>query len=64
MNFGELLYHPLENIKKLLRKIENLEKKLVNARVAIVFYEKCLNENLLPIWTIIYTCCIQQHMYE
>ena len=51
MNFGELLYHQPENIKKILRKLENLEKKLVNARVAIVFNKTCLNETLLPIFT-------------
>ena len=54
MNFGELIYHQPNNIKKLLRKIENLEKKLVNARVAIVFNKTCLNENLLPTFTNIY----------
>ena len=37
MNFGELIYQQPENIKKLLRKIENLEKKFANARVAILF---------------------------
>ena len=37
MNFGESIDQQLENIKKLLRKIENFEKKLANARVAILF---------------------------
>ena len=41
-------------LKKLIRKIENLENKLVNARVAIVFNKICLNENLLPTFTNIY----------
>ena len=52
MNFGELLNHQPENIKKLLRKIENLEKKFANALVAVVFNKTCLNENLLRIFTI------------
>ena len=43
MNFGELIYLQSENVKKLLRKIENLEKKLANARVAILFNKTCLN---------------------
>ena len=43
MNFGELLHLHPENIKKQLRKIENLEIKLANARVAIVFNKTCLN---------------------
>ena len=43
MNFGELIYQQPENIKKFLRKIENFEKKLANARVAILFNKTCLN---------------------
>ena len=43
MNFGEFLHLHPENIKKLIRKIENLENKLANARVAIVFNKTCLN---------------------
>ena len=35
MNIGELIYQQPENIKKLLRKIENLEKKRANA---LLFY--------------------------
>ena len=54
MNFGEFLDLHLENIKKLIRKIENLENKLANARVAIVFNKACLIENLLPTFTNIY----------
>ena len=54
MKFGELIHLQSENVKKLLRKIENLEKKLANARVAILFNKTCLNENILPIFTNIY----------
>ena len=54
MNFGELINHQPEILKKLLRKIGNLEKKLVNARDAVVLNGTCLNENLLPIFTNIY----------
>ena len=43
MNFGELIYQQPENIKILIRKIENLENKLANARVAILFNKTCLN---------------------
>ena len=56
MNFGELIYQQPEHIKKLIRKIENLEKKLANARVAILFNKTCLNENILPKFTNIYIC--------
>ena len=54
MNFGEFLHLHPENIKKLIRKIENLENKLANARVAIVFNKTCLNEHLLPTFLFIY----------
>ena len=50
MTFGELIYQQPE----LIRKIENLEKKLANARVAILFNKinkTCLNENILPKFT-------------
>ena len=51
MNFGDFLYIQPDNIKKQVRNIENLEKKLANARVAIFFNKTCLNENLLPTFT-------------
>ena len=51
MNVGKLLYIQQDNIKKQVRNIANLEKKLANALVAIVFNKTCLNENLL--WTFI-----------
>ena len=43
MTFGEFLYIQPDNIKKQVQNIENLEMKLANARVAIVFNETCLN---------------------
>ena len=44
MNFGQFLYiQPYNNKKKQVRNIENVEKKLANARVAIVFNKTCLN---------------------
>ena len=54
MKFGELIYQQPEKIKKLIRKIENLEKKLANARVAILSNKAFLNENILPKFTNIY----------
>ena len=51
MNFREFLYIQPDNIKTQVRNIENLEKKLANERVAIVFNKTCLNENLLPTFT-------------
>ena len=37
------IYIQPDNIKKQVWNIENLETKLVNARVAIVFNKTCLN---------------------
>ena len=45
INFGKFLFIQPDNIKKQVRNIENLENKLANARVAIVFNKTCLNEN-------------------
>ena len=53
MNFGKFLHLQPENIKKQIRKIENLEIKLANATVATVFNKTCLDENLLPTFTFI-----------
>ena len=46
MNFGNLLYIQPENIKKNIRNIETTEKKLANAKIAVIFNNTCLNENL------------------
>ena len=54
MNFGDFLYIQQDNIEKQVGNIENLEKKLANTRVSIVFNKTCLNENLLPTFTNIY----------
>ena len=48
MNFGNLLYIQPENIFKNIRNIETTEKKLANAKIAVIFNNTCLNENLLP----------------
>ena len=37
MNFGNLLYIQPENIKKNIRNIETTEKKLANAKIAVIF---------------------------
>ena len=40
--------------KKLIRKLESTNKKLINANSAAVFNRECLNNNLLPTFTNIY----------
>jgi len=54
MNLGELIYNLDYNNKKLIRKIENLNKKLNNINNSIVFNELCIKEELLPKFTNIY----------
>ena len=54
MNFGNLLFQQPYNIRKQLRNIETNEKKLIQAKMAVVFNYTCINENLLPTFTNIY----------
>ena len=48
MNFGNLLYIQPDNVKRNIRNIETTENKLANAKIAVIFSNTCLNENLLP----------------
>ena len=54
MNFGNLLFHQPYNIRKHVGNIETNEKKLIQAKMAVVFNNTCINENLLPTFTNIY----------
>ena len=54
MNFGNLLSQQPYNIRKQVRNIEINEKKLIQAMMAVVFNDTCINENL-PTFTNIYT---------
>ena len=56
MNIGVLIFNLNYNYKKLVRKIENFNKKLNNVNISIAFNQLCLNENLLPKFTDIKTC--------
>ena len=50
-NYGELVYaHPPKG-KILIRKLENISKKLNNCQNAVVFNTTCIKENLLPSFT-------------
>ena len=48
--FGNLLFQQPFNIRKQVRNIETHEKKLIQAKMAVVFNNTCINENL-PIFT-------------
>ena len=51
MTFVELLFNGSEALRKLFRKLESTEKKLLNIKWSIVFNNICLNENIMPTFT-------------
>lgn len=53
-NIGTILNSFCNADKKLIRRIESLEKKGINHFYAVIFNEKCTKENLLPTFTNIY----------
>ena len=54
-NIGTILNSFSYTDKKLIRRIESLEKKSINHFYAVIFNEKCIKENLLPSFTNITT---------
>ena len=54
MNFGNLLFQQPYNIRKQVRNIETNEKKLIQTKMAVVFNNTCINENLPPTFINIY----------
>ena len=52
--FGETLSQLEPEIRKIVRRIEQNQKKITNAHYAVVFDKKCLEEGLLPNFTNIY----------
>ena len=51
MPLGELIFNLSDGTKKLIRKIEKLNKKLSKAHHAVIFNGHCLNEDILPKYT-------------
>ena len=47
-NFVSFLFKFGINIRKTIRLIENTDKKLINAELALLFNETCKNGNILP----------------
>ena len=43
MNFGNLLFQQPYNIRKQVKNIETNEKKLIQAKMAVVFNNTCIN---------------------
>ena len=53
-NFENFLFLFNQETGRLIRNIENIEKKLINCQLGVVFNKTCLNEYILPIYTNIY----------
>ena len=51
MTFAILLHQLTSELRTLVRKIENLMKKISNCETAVSFNNTCLRENLLPKYT-------------
>ena len=48
MTLGELLFRLPYDTRKLFRKLESVEKKIINNNWSSVFNKTCLNNNLMP----------------
>ena len=64
MNFGNVLFQQPYNIRKQVRNIETNEKKLIQAKMAVLFNNACINENLLPNFTNIYNYIYNTFLYQ
>ena len=53
-NYGILLNRLNPEQKALMRKLERVNRKLVNCSHAVMFNKTCINESLLPQFTDIY----------
>ena len=51
-NYGSIIAKLPPEAKKAIRKRENIAKKLCNAEMSVTFNHTCINENLLPTYTI------------
>ena len=50
--FGTVVSEYPQEFKKIVRELENLTKKVINAQYAVLFNETCIVNNLLPRYTI------------
>ena len=55
INIRDLLRRLSEEERKVFRELESTKKKIINAQFAVIFNQTCINENLLPHFTINYT---------
>ena len=50
-SFGAVVSEFPPHLKKTARNLENISKKKLNARFAVLFNEACIQYNLLPRYT-------------
>ena len=48
MTLGELLYSIPTEKRKLFRKLESIEKKIINNKWSILFNKTCVKNHMLP----------------
>ena len=53
-NFGKFIYQFQPETKILIWKLESILNKLYRQNLSLLFNETCLNEQLLPNYTLIY----------
>ena len=51
IDIGSILHKLPEEQRKVIRKKEKLQKKVIKNKYAIVFNQTCLKENILPAYT-------------
>ena len=47
-NFADFLFQFNPQTRQIIRKTENIEKKVINAELALLFNETCYNVNIQP----------------
>ena len=60
-NYGQYLNQFPSNTIKVIREFERIQKKICRHKMSIMFNEICINEEMLPKYTYIYTCT---HVYK
>ena len=61
MSLGHLLWELTPTHRSIVRNLEQLSRKVVNAEAAVDFNYTCLQEDLLPSYTDIYMYVYMKH---
>ena len=65
-NYGQYLNQFPTNTIKVIREFGRIQKKICRHKMSIMFYEICINEEMLPKYIYIYMCvcvCVHVCMY-